>query len=443
MSATKSFLRSSSLVLAALLGLANPAGAADVAGTRAAIDRGFDAQYAHIEALYKDIHSHPELSFQETRTAARLAAEMRALGYEVTEGIGKTGLVALYKNGPGPTVMVRTELDALPMPEKTGLPYASTAKQMWRDAETPVAHSCGHDIHMAAWVAVAKTLLDLKDQWNGTVMFVAQPAEEAGGGAKAMLADGLFTRFAKPDMGFALHVGSGPYGFVSYRPGVINSTSDSLSVVFIGKGGHGSRPHVTIDPVMMAGQFIVDVQSVISRQKDAAKFGVVTIGSVQAGNAGNVIPDTAVLRGTIRSYDDDTRAKMIEGVERTAKAVAMMAGAPPPEVKITAGAKAVINDAELAARSGAVLKAAFGEKANLSPAPGSASEDYSEFIIAGVPSFYFGIGGLDPKAVAQAMATQTPLPGNHSPEFAPVPEPTIRTGTVAMSLVLLDVLQKK
>ena len=258
-----------------------------------------------------------------------------------------------------------------------------------------------------------------------------------------MLADGLFTRFPKPDMGFALHVGPGAYGYVSYRPGVINSTSDGLSVLFIGKGGHGSRPHVTIDPVMMAGQFIVDVQSVISRQKDAAKFGVVTIGSVQAGNAGNVIPDTALLRGTIRSYDDDTRTRMIEGVERTAKAVAMMAGAPPPEAKITAGAKAVINDAELAARSGAVLKAAFGERALLSPAPGSASEDYSEFIIAGVPSFYFGIGGLDPKAVAQAVVTRTPLPGNHSPEFAPVPEPTIRTGTEAMSLVLLDVLQKK
>jgi metal-dependent amidase/aminoacylase/carboxypeptidase family protein len=205
-----------------------------------------------------------------------------------------------------------------------------------------------------------------------------------------MLADGLFTRFAKPDMGFALHVGPGPYGYVSYKPGVINSTADGLSVLFAGKGGHGSRPHVTIDPVMMAGRFIVDVQSVISREKDAAKFGVVTIGSVQAGNAGNVIPDTALLRGTIRSYDDDTRARMIEGVERTA-----------------------------------------------------ASEDYSEFIMAGVPSFYFGIGGLDPKAVAEAAATHTQLPGNHSPEFAPVPEPTIRTGTQAMSLVLLDVLQKK
>jgi amidohydrolase len=443
MTTTESLLRSGGLVLAALLGLAGAADAADVAGTRATINRGLDAQYAHIEALYKDIHSHPELGFQETRTAARLAAEMRTLGYEVTEGVGKTGIVALYKNGPGPTVMVRTELDALPMPEKTGLPYASTARQIWRNAETPVAHSCGHDIHMSVWVAVAKTLLDMKDQWSGTVMFVGQPAEEGGGGAKAMLADGLFTRFPKPDMGFALHVGPGPYGYVSYKPGVINSTSDGLSVLFVGKGGHGSRPHVTIDPVMMAGHFIVDVQSVISRQKDAAKFGVVTIGSVQAGNAGNVIPDNALLRGTIRSYDDDTRAKMIEGVERTAKAVALMAGAPPPEVKITAGAKAVINDAELAQRSGAVLKAAFGEKAVLSPAPGSASEDYSEFIMAGVPSFYFGIGGLDPKAVAEAAATQKPLPGNHSPEFAPVPEPTIRTGTQAMSLVLLDVLQKK
>jgi hippurate hydrolase len=441
MTTLDSLLRSAAFVLAA--SLAQAAGAADVAGTRAVIDLGLDAQYSHIEALYKDIHSHPELAFQETRTAARLAAEMRALGYEVTEGVGKTGIVALYRNGPGPTVMVRTELDALPLPEKTGLPYASTATQILRNVETPVAHACGHDIHMSVWVAVAKTLMDMKDQWSGTVMFVGQPAEEGGGGARAMLADGLFSRFPKPDMGFALHVGPGPYGFVSYRPGVINSTSDSLSVLFTGKGGHGSRPHVTIDPVMMAGHFIVDVQSVISREKDAAKFGVVTIGSVQAGNAGNVIPDTALLRGTIRSYDDDTRAKMIEGVQRTAKAVALMAGAPPPDVKVTAGAKAVINDADLAARGGAVLKAAFGDKAVLLPAPGSASEDYSEFIIAGVPSFYFGIGGLDPKAVAQAVATNTPLPGNHSPEFAPVPEPTIRTGTQAMSLVLLDVLQKK
>lgn len=428
---------------AVMLGVSTTAIAADVASLRAAINQGFDAQYSHIDALYKDIHSHPELSFLETRTAAKLATEMRTLGFQVTEGVGKTGVVAIFENGPGPTVMVRTELDALPLLEKTGLSYASTAKQIWRGTETPVAHACGHDIHMSVWVGVAKALVDMKDKWSGTLMFIAQPAEEGGGGAKAMVNDGLFTRFKKPDYGFALHVGPGPYGYVFYRPGVINSTSDGLSVRFIGKGGHGSRPHVTIDPVMMAGHFIVDVQSVISREKDAAKFGVVTIGSVQAGNAGNVIPDTALLRGTIRSYDDETRAKMIEGVERTAKAVAMMAGAPPPEVTITPGAKAVVNDASLAERSGAVLKAAFGDKAILSPQPGSASEDYSEFVMAGVPSFYFALGGIDPKDLAEAKANHTEVPGNHSPQFAPVPEPTIRTGVEAMSLVLLDVLQKK
>jgi hippurate hydrolase len=339
--------------------------------------------------------------------------------------------------------MVRTELDALPLAEKTGLPYASTATQKVRGVDTPVMHACGHDIHMAVWVAVAKVMLDLKDQWNGTLMFVGQPAEEGGGGAKAMVADGLFTRFPKPDYGFALHVGPGPYGYVSYKGGVINSTADGLDIKFIGKGGHGSRPHTTIDPVMMAATFIVDVQNIVSREKDSARFGVVSIGSVQAGNAGNVIPDTATLRGTIRSWDNDTRLRMIAGVERTAKAVAMMAGAPPPEVKITEGAKAVVNDDALARRSGAVLKAAFGDKARLLSEPGSASEDYSEFVIAGVPSFYFGLGGIDPVTWTAAQASHTPVPGNHSPEFAPVPEPTIRTGAEAMSLVLLDVLQKK
>jgi len=428
---------------AALLGSTGLAGAADIAGARATIDRTFEAQYPHIETVYKDIHSHPELGFQEKRTAALLAGEIRTLGYEVTEGVGKTGIVAIYKNGPGPMVMVRTELDALPMPEKTGLPYASTARQMYRGAESPVAHSCGHDIHMSTWLAVAKTMLDMKDQWSGTLMFIGQPAEEGDGGAKAMLADGLFTRFGKPDYGFALHVGPGPFGSVFYKPGVINSTSDGLSIVFKGKGGHGSRPHVTIDPVMMAAHFVVDVQSVISREKDASKFGVVTIGSVQAGNAGNVIPDTALVRGTIRSYDNDTRAKMLEGIERTAKAVAMMAGAPEPDIKLSSGAKAVVNDADLTARGGAVLKAAFGDKARLMREPGTASEDYSEFVMAGVPSFYFGLGGLDPKDLAKAAETHAPVPGNHSPEFAPVPEPSIRTGTEAMSLVLLDVLAKK
>ena len=429
----------------ALLGAMLPglAPAADLAGTRAAITRSLDAQYSRLDALYKDIHAHPELGFQEERTAARLATEMKALGYEVTEGVGKTGIVGIYRNGPGPTVMVRTELDALPLEEKTGLAYASKAKQTLRGVETPVMHACGHDIHMAAWVAVARIMVELKDQWSGTLMFVGQPAEEGGGGARRMVADGLFTRFPKPDVGFALHVGPFPYGYVSYRAGVINSTADGLQITFIGKGGHGSRPHVTIDPVMMAARFIVDVQSVIAREKDAARFGVISIGAVEAGNAGNVIPDTATVRGTIRSHDNDTRLKMWAGIERTATAVAMMSNAPVPDIRLTEGAKAVINDDALAARSGAVLKAAFGDKARLQAEPGSASEDYSEFVTAGVPSFYFGIGGLEPQAWFAATAAKKPIPGNHSPEFAPVPEPSIRTGAEAMSLVVLDALQKK
>ena len=428
---------------AAFLMAAYAVQAADLSTAKAAIERSLDPQYAGIEALYQDIHAHPELGFQETRTAAKLAAELKALGYDVTEGVGRTGIVGLYRNGPGPTVMVRTELDALPLLEKTGLPYASAVTQKVRGVDTPVMHACGHDIHMAVWVAVAKVMVDLKDQWKGILLFVGQPAEEGGGGAKAMVADGLFTRFPRPDYGFALHVGPGPYGYVSYKPGVINSTADGLEIKFIGKGGHGSRPHTTIDPVMMAATFIVDVQNVVSREKDSARFGVVSVGAVQAGNAGNVIPDTATLRGTIRSWDNDTRLKMIAGVERTAKAVALMAGAPPPEIRIVDGAKAVVNDEALSQRSGAVLKAAFGDRARLLPQPGSASEDYSEFVAAGVPSFYFGLGGIDPGKWAAARASNTELPGNHSPEFAPVPEPTIRTGVQAMSLVLLDVLQGK
>ncbi|WP_158912602.1 amidohydrolase [Caulobacter sp. S45] len=420
---------------------AGAAGALDIPATKAAIDQGLDRQYPHLDALYKDIHKHPELGFLEVRTAKTLAAEMRALGFEVTEGVGKTGLVAIYHNGPGPTVMVRTELDALPLPEKTGLPYASTATQLWKGVETPVAHACGHDIHMAVWVGTAKTLVDLKARWSGTLMFIAQPAEELASGAKAMVDDGLFTRFRKPDYGFALHVGTDPVGDVAYRSGVMSSNSDELDVLFTGRGGHGAKPHITIDPVMMAGRFIVDVQSVISREKDPSAFGVITIGSVQAGNAGNVIPDTALLRGTIRSFDPEVRTKLLDGISRTARAEAMMAGAPEPKVTFGAGGKAVVNDAALSDRSIGVLKAAFGAKAEAMEQPNFASEDYSEYIIAGVPSFFFRLGGIDPGVLAKAEAAHTSVPGNHSPYFAPVPEPAIRTGVEAMSLLVMSTLQ--
>jgi hippurate hydrolase len=429
--------------LASALALSLSAGSAlalDPLAIKAAVDAAFVGDYPHLKALYEDIHSHPELAMQEDRTAAKLAAEMRALGFTVTEHVGKTGIVAIYHNGPGPMVLVRTELDALPMEERTGLPYASTAKQTWNGKETFVDHSCGHDIHMTAWVETAKDLVALKDKWHGTLMFIGQPAEEAVGGAKAMLADGLFTRFGKPDYGFAQHVSNAPYDTISYKAGVISSNSDSLDIHFIGRGGHGSMPSATIDPILMGSRFVVDVQSVISREKDAASFGVITIGAIQGGSAGNIIPSDVILRGTIRSYSEAVRQKLWDGIERTAKAEALMAGAPAPEVKIARGGEAVVNDDALAAKTGAVFKAAFGDNVSVDTAPGAASEDYSEFIMAGVPSLYFGLGGYDPAKIAAAKTGGPPLPVNHSPFFAPTPEPSIKTGTEAMTLAVMSVL---
>ncbi len=417
--------------------------AIDAPATRAAVSRLLDNGYPQLEALYKDIHSHPELGLQEVRTAAKLAAEMRAAGFEVTEKVGKTGIVAIYKNGPGPLVMVRTELDGLPMEEKTGLPYASVAKQTTAAGrETFVAHSCGHDIHMAAWVGTARALVAMKDKWHGTLMFIGQPAEETAGGPEDMLADKLFERFGKPVMGFALHVGGDtPAGEVNYKPGVVMSNSDGLAIQFNGRGAHGSRPSQAIDPIVMAARFVVDVQSVVSREKDAAEFGVITIGAIEGGSAGNIIPDHVNLRGTIRSYTPEVRKGLAAGIRRTAAAVAAMAGAPAPDVKITTGATAVVNDSGLAERTGAVFKAAFGAKAVRDEQPGSASEDYSVFVLAGVPSMYFGIGGADPAKLAEARAKGTELPGNHSPMFAPLPEPSIRTGVEAMTLAVMNVMQ--
>jgi amidohydrolase len=439
----RSVLFAGAAVVLAQSAQAAPAGKiGDAVKQKAQIDAGLDKAYPHLEALYKDLHQHPEPAFQETATAAKLAKEMRDLGFEVTEQVGKTGIVAILKNGPGPTVMVRTELDALPMEEKTGLPYASHATQTWQGKPSPVAHSCGHDIHMAAWVGAAQQLVAMKAQWRGTLMFIGQPAEEALGGAHAMIADGLFTRWPKPDLGFAQHVGPGPAGGISYRPGVNSSAADSFEVAFVGRGSHGSRPQLSIDPVMEAARFAVDVQAVISREKDPAAFGVVGVGAIQAGSAGNIIPDAALVRGTIRSYEPEVRVKLKEGLVRTAKAVAEMSAAPPPTVTFDQGAAAVVNDEAVTARTAPVFKAAFGDHAVLSPGPGSASEDYSEYIIAGVPSLFWGLGGVEPKVIAQYKARGEVVPGNHTPQFAPAPEPAIRTGVEAMTLAVLGVMGK-
>ncbi len=398
--------------------------------------------YPQMRGIYEDLHANPELGFQETRTAAKLAAEMRKLGFEVTEGIGKTGLVAIYRNGAGPTVMVRTELDALPMEEKTGLPYASKAKAQYNGKESFVAHSCGHDMHMTSWLGTAQALLGLKKQWKGTLMFVAQPSEETVTGAKAMLADGLFQKFGKPDYAFALHTGSMPYGTVGYVAGAATSNSDSLDITFHGRGSHGSMPDKGIDPVLIASRFVVDVQGVVSREKDPMEFGVVTVGAFNAGSAGNIIPDQARLLGTIRSYKSEVRSKLHDGIERSAKAQAAMSGAPAPEIKLTKGSDAVVNDAALVNRTVRLFKAALGDKNVLPIPPATASEDFSDFINQGVPSMFYILGVSDPQKVAQASQPGgKPLPFNHSPFFAPEPEPTFKTGVETMTLAVMNVMQ--
>ena len=431
----------------AALGLAAVCLAAQAQGVAERFGKRIDAQiaqhYPHVEALYRDLHANPELAFAEVQTAKKLAAEMRALGFEVTEGVGKTGLVALLRNGPGPVVMVRTELDGLPMEEKTGLPFASRAKTTFQGKETFVAHSCGHDLHMASWVGTARTLVALKDQWRGTLMFIAQPAEEVLGGARAMLADGLFTRFPRPDAAFALHTWPVAHGIVGFNSGPVTSNSDSFEAVFLGRGAHGSAPDQSIDPVMIAARFVVDVQSVISREKDPFEFGVFSIGAIQGGTSGNIIPDRVELRGTIRSYDPKVRARMHDGIRRTAKAVSAMAGAPEPEIRIISAGDATINNAALVERTETVLRKAFDPINIRRLPPITPSEDFAEYGAAGVPSMFFLVGVHDPKDVEAARQPGgKPLPINHSPFFAPVAEPSIKTAMKAMSLAVLTALQR-
>jgi amidohydrolase len=402
-----------------------------------------DSMYPWLDGIYKDLHAHPEIAFQEVRTAAKLAAEMRKLGFTVTEKVGKTGIVAVLKNGAGPTVLVRTDMDGLPMEEKTGLPYASRARATSEGRDTFVTHSCGHDIHMSSWLGTARTLVELKSQWKGTLVFIGQPAEEIVAGAKAMLDDGLFKRFPKPDYAFALHSWPLAYGTIGYNDGPVSSNSDWLEITFKGRGGHGSAPDKTIDPIAIAARFVVDVQTVVSREKDPKEFGVVTVGSIQGGTVGNIIPDSVQVRGTIRSYSPQVRAKLLEGVRRVAEGAAAMAGAPKPDMKIGGGGQAIVNSTELVNKTEVVFKEVFGaDKAKRMPAM-TASEDFSLYANEGVPSMFFFTGVYDPKDVAAAEAPDgKPIAFNHSPFYAPVPEPSIKTGAQAMTLAVLNVLGK-
>ncbi|MBV9340723.1 MAG: amidohydrolase [Acidobacteria bacterium] len=402
-----------------------------------------EAVYSQAASLYRDFHQNPELSAQETRTSAKLAAELRRLGYEVTEHVGGTGIVAILKNGPGPTVMLRTELDALPVEEKTGLPYAS--KVHTQDAtghDVPVAHACGHDLHMAAIVGTGAIMAHSRQSWHGTLMLIGQPAEEIITGAQGMIADGLLKRFPRADAAVALHVENLlPAGKVGITPGIFDTNADSLRIIIYGKGGHGAMPQTTIDPVVIAARTILALQTIPSREIKPGEMAVISVGYVRAGTKNNIIPDQAELGLTVRTYKAEIRKQVLSAITRVTKAEAEAAAAPrEPAIEAYEKTDAVYNNPALAERLRQPLEAALGKDNVIMEPPHAASEDFSYFVEQGIPGFYFSLGGADPAKYAEAAATGTSLPSNHSPLFAPDLDPALHTAITAEVAVLRNLL---
>ncbi|MGB8770555.1 MAG: amidohydrolase [Candidatus Korobacteraceae bacterium] len=399
--------------------------------------------YPQVQQLYINLHENPELSLHETKTASKLATQVRELGYDVTEKVGGTGVVAVLRNGPGPTVMLRTELDALPVQEKTGLPYASTVRTK-DDAghEVPVMHACGHDIHMAAWVGTASIMAHTKSDWHGTLVLIAQPAEERVLGAKNMISDGLFTRFPKPDVGVALHTTNGlPAGKVGFTPEYAASNADTVNITIYGKGGHGASPESTVDPIVIAARVILGLQTIVSREIKPGDPAVITVGYIQGGTKNNIIPDEVHLGLTVRSYTPEVRKHLLAAIERVAKAEAQASDAPKaPLVQVTESTDALYNDPKLAERLSQALIEALGAGRVEKAPPIMASEDYSYFVEAGVPSFYFWLGVADPEKFKEAKASGIQLPSNHSPFFAPDMEPSLKTAIESEVVVLRNLL---
>ena len=405
--------------------------------------RELEAVYPDAKAFYLDLHQTPELSGHETQTAAKLAAKLRTAGFDVTEHIGRTGIVALMKNGPGPTIMLRTELDALPVEEKTGLLYASKVHAT-DDAghAVPVMHACGHDVHMASLLGTAEIMAREKNTWHGTLILIGQPAEETISGAKWLIDDGLFTRFPKPDIAVALHVDNlRPAGMVGIVPGTYDANADSLRITIYGKGGHGSAPHTAIDPIVIAARTILTLQTIPSREVKPGEMSVVTVGYIHAGNKNNIIPDEAELGLTVRTYKADVRQKVLAAITRIVKAEAAAAGAPrEPLIEHYESTDSVYNDPALAQHLKGILESALGKNNVVTEGPITPSEDFSYFVEQGIPGFYFSLGGADPAKFAEAKASGTMLPSNHSSLFAPDFEPAIRTGITAEVSVLHDLL---
>lgn len=421
------------------LSIASPLGAQTNSGIVAEVQNA----YASSEAIYVDLHKTPELSLHENETAAKLANGLEQLGYEVTTGVGRTGIVGILKNGNGPTVMLRTELDALPVTENTGLPFASTVRAKDDSGnDVGVMHACGHDIHMASWLGTARIMAANRGKWRGTLMMIGQPAEELVSGAKAMLADGLFTRFPKPDYVLAVHDDARrPAGEIGYHAGPILTNSDALSIRIFGRGGHGSRPEATIDPVVIAARTVLALQTIVSRETSPFDPAVITVGTIHGGTRYNIIPDEVKLELSVRSFTKPVRAHLLSAIARVAKAEAVAAGAPrEPLIEQTGGTDALVNDSALTRRVSAALIRELGAARVKDTPPEMASEDLSQFQLAGVPTLMLRIGAVPQAKYDDAMKTGASLPSLHSALFAPDREPTIKAAMQAEVLALRELM---
>jgi hippurate hydrolase len=422
------------------------------------VDAMIDREIAQLVSTYKMLHAAPELSHYEEKTSIFLAAQLRSFGYTVTERVGKYdrpqfsgyGVVAIMKNGAGPTVLVRADIDALPVEEKNNVPYASKVKTKNElGQEVSVMHACGHDVHITNLIGTAKILAALKDQWRGTLVLIGQPAEETVDGARAMLADGLYTRFPKPDFAVGLHDSAdAEAGKILYAPGYAMASSTSVDLTIRGLGGHGSKPEATKDPIVVASQIILALQTIVSRENSPLDPAVVTIGSIHGGAKRNIIPDEVLLQLTIRTYKEEVRQHIIASIERIAKGVAAAAGIPDdraPIMKVieSENAPSLYNDPQLSERLVAAIGKAIGTENVIKSAPLMASEDFGIFSLDHqIPSFYFWLGAMSPEKLAASKQSGRPLPSLHSSLFEPLPEPTLRTGVKAMTTAVLELMKK-
>ncbi|WP_370189742.1 amidohydrolase [Qipengyuania sp.] len=432
---------------AATLALTVTLSATPAAADPAAVKQAVEADYNnHLEDLFIHFHAHPELSFLETETAKRMAAELRAAGLDVTEGVGGTGVVGMARNGDGPLILLRADMDGLPLREKSGLDYASTVTQTGQDGQDyPVMHACGHDVHITSMVGTARRLMAMKDKWAGTLMFIVQPAEERVGGAEAMLRDGLYDRFGKPDYALAFHVSSGlATGKISASEAIQYSSADSVDIMVPGVGAHGASPHMGRDPVYIASQIVAALQSIVSREIEPLKPAVITVGAFHSGTKHNIISDRADLQLTVRANDEETRAKLLAAIKRIAVNMGRVHGLPddlPVTVTVSEGTPVTNNDPELARRLNAVMKRDLGEDV-FEPweQKGMGAEDFAYFVAEeyGVPGYYFAVGGTPQAAFDAEDAGGPPVPSHHSPLFKIAPRESVTLGTEAMVAAVLD-----